>query len=76
MKKKALTKKEIDRSLAGLSYNDQILDNKILQINSLFSLYLEYRQTVFKEEMEKFNEFVTSKAKEFEQQQSENKEGT
>jgi|TARA_R100000750_G_C2294694_1_gene76333 hypothetical protein len=76
LKKKALTKKEIDRSLAGLSYNDQILDNKILQINSLFSLYLEYRQTVFKEEMEKFNEFVTSKAKEFEQQQSENKEGT
>ena len=76
MKKKALTKKEIDRALAGLSYNDQILDNKILQINSLFSLYLEYRQTVFKEEMEKFNEFVTSKAKEFERRQSENKEGT
>ena len=71
MKKKALTKKEIDNALGGLSNNDQILFNKVLQIDSLFGLYLEYRK-----DTEKFNKFVTSKAEELERQQSDNKEGT
>ena len=71
MKKKALTKKEIDNALGGLSNNDQILFNKVLQIDSLFGLYLEYRK-----DTEKFNKFVTSKAEKLERQQSDNKEGT
>ena len=71
MKKKALTKKEIDNALCGLSNNDQILFNKVLQIDSLFGLYLEYRK-----DTEKFNKFVTSKAEKLERQQSDNKEGT
>ena len=69
MKKKALTKKEIEKSISGLSNNDQILYDKILQIDNLFGLYLEYRK-----DAEKFSEFVTSKAKEFEQQRSENED--
>ena len=71
MKKKALTKIEIDNALGGLSNNDQILFNKVLQIDSLFGLYLEYRK-----DTEKFNKFVTSKAEKLERQQSDNKEGT
>jgi hypothetical protein len=71
LKKKALTKKEIDNALGGLSNNDQILFNKVLQIDNLFGLYLEYRK-----DTEKFNKFVTSKAEELERQQSDNKEGT
>ena len=71
MKKKALTKKEIENALGGLSNNDQILFNKVLQIDSLFGLYLEYRK-----DTEKFNKFVTSKAEKLERQQSDNKEGT
>ena len=71
MKKKALTKKEIENALGGLSNNDQILFNKVLQIDNLFGLYLEYRK-----DTEKFNKFVTSKAEELERQQSDNKEGT
>ena len=71
MKKKALTKKEIENAIGGLSNNDQILFNKVLQIDNLFGLYLEYRK-----DTEKFNKFVTSKAEELERQQSDNKEGT
>ena len=70
MKKKKLTNKERDEAIEGLSNNDQILYNKILHIDNLLGLYLEYRK-----ETEKFSKFVTSKAKEFEQQRSENKEG-
>ena len=73
LKKKALTKKEIETAIKGLSNNDQILNQKVIQIDNLFGLYLEFRK-----EAEKFSEFVTSrleKAKEFEQQRSENKEG-
>ena len=71
MKKKKLTNKERDEAIEGLSNNDQILYNKILQIDNLLGLYLEYRK-----ETEKFNKFVMDKAKEFEKQQrSENKEG-
>ncbi len=70
MKKNKLTRKEIENALNGLSSNDQILWKETLELRQVFSLYLEYRK-----ETEKFSKFVTSKAKEFEQQRSENKEG-
>ena len=70
MKKKKITSKEIEKAIDGLSNNDQYLYDKILQIDNLLGLYLEYSK-----DTEKFNKFVTSKAKEFEQQRSENKEG-
>jgi len=70
LKKNKLTRKEIENALNGLSGNDQILWKEILEFKQVFSLYLEYRK-----ETEKFSKFVTSKAKEFEQQRSENKEG-
>ena len=58
-------------ALEGLHNNDQILYNKILNIDNLLGLYLEYRK-----ETEKFSKFVKVKAEEFEKQQrSENKEG-
>ena len=56
MKKKALTKKEIDQSLAGLSRNDQILADKVFQHNVILSLILEHDK--------KLNEFVKSRLKE------------
>lgn len=71
MKKKKLTNKERDEAIEGLSNNDQMLYNKILQIDSLMGLYLEYSK-----DTEKFNKFVKAKAEKFEKQQrSENKEG-
>ena len=75
MKKSKLTRKEIEKAIDGLSNNDQYLHNKMLQIDNLLGLYLEFRKEVFKEDTEEFNKFVTSKAKEFEQQRSEDKEG-
>ena len=72
MKKKKLTNKERDEAIEGLSNNDQILYNKILQIDNLLGLYLEY-----KKETEKFNKFVKAKVEEFEnKQRSEIKKGT
>ena len=72
MKKKKLTNKERDEAIAGLSNNDQILYNKILHIDNLLGLYLEYRK-----ETEKFSKFVKVKAEEFEKRQkSEDKKGT
>ncbi len=71
LKRKALTKKEIEQAINGLSNNDQYLHNKLLQMDSLFGLYLEYRK-----ETEKFSEFVNSRTKEFEQKQSKDKQGT
>ena len=70
MKKNKLTRKEIENALNGLSSNDQILWKEILEFKQVFSLYLEYRK-----ETEKFSKFVTSRAKEFEQQRSEDTEG-
>ena len=70
LKKSKLTRKEIEKAIDGLSNNYQYLNNKIVQIDNLFGLYLEYRK-----DTEKFNKFGTSKAKEFEQQRSEDKEG-
>ena len=66
LKKKSLTKKEIDKSLAGLSMNDQILKdttdmlaNKGFQHDVILSLILEHDK--------KLNEFVKSRLKEVEQ---------
>ena len=56
LKKKALTKKEIDQSLAGLSMNDQILADKSFQHDVILSLILEHDK--------KLNEFVKSRLKE------------
>ena len=75
MKKKKLTKKEIEEAIGGLSSNDQVLWKEILELKQIFSLYLIYRKEVFNEDIEDFNKFVTSKAKEFEQKRSEDKEG-
>ena len=66
MKKKALTKKEIDQSLAGLSMNDQILADKSFQQDVILSLILEHDK--------KLNEFVKSRLKEVEQHKSQDKE--
>ena len=64
MKKKKLTNKEITQAIDGLSSNDQYLQNKILQLDKLLGLYLEYRK-----ETEKCDKFVKAKVKEFEKQQ-------
>ena len=73
MKKKALTKKEIDQSLAGLSMNDQILKDKtdmladkVFQHDVILSLILEHDK--------KLNEFVINRLKEVEQNKSQDKE--
>ena len=77
MKKKKLTNKERDEAIAGLSNNDRILWKEILEVKQYFSLYLDYRQKVFKEKVEDFTEFVNGLIEEFEEKQrSGNKEGT
>ena len=77
MKKKKLTNKERDEAIAGLSNNDRILLKKILETQQHFSLYLDYRQKVFKEKVEDFTEFVNGLIEEFEKRQkSEDKKGT
>ena len=68
LNKKKITRKEIEKALDGLSNNDQYLHNKLLQIDNLFGLYLEYSK-----ETEKFSEFVKARTEEFEQKQSEHK---
>jgi len=71
LKKKKLTNKERDEAIKGLSNNDQILYNKILHIDNLLGLYLEYRK-----ETDKFSRFVKTKAEEFEKKQrSEDRKG-
>ena len=70
MKKNKLTRKETEQAISGLSANDQILHDKILQIDNLLGLYLEYRK-----DTDKFNRFVISKAEELEQR-SEDTKGT
>ena len=71
MKKKKLTNKEITEAISGLNNNDRYLVDKLLQIDNLFGLYLEFSNNT-----EKFNKFVKAKAEEFEKQQrSEIKKG-
>jgi len=64
LKKKKLTNKERDEALEGLSNNIQIVYNKVLYIDNLLGLYLEYRK-----DTENFGEFVKARAEEFEKQQ-------
>ena len=64
MKKKKLTNKEMTEALEGLSNNIQIVYNKLLYIDNLLGLYLEYRK-----DTEDFGEFVKTRAEEFEKQQ-------
>ena len=54
----------MSNAIDGLSNNDQYLNNKILRIDNLLGLYLEY-----KKETEKFEQFVKGKVEEFEKQQ-------
>ena len=78
MKKKALTKKEINEAIGGLINNDIILRDRVVNIENFFGLYFEFRKVTYKEDPEAFNKFVTSwteKAEEFEQQRSKDKEG-
>ena len=71
MKKKKLTNKEITEALGGLNNNIQIVYNKVLYIDNLVGLYLEYRK-----DTEDFGEFVKARAEEFEKQKrSGDKEG-
>ena len=77
MKKKKLTNKERDEAIAGLSNNDMILRKESFEMKQYFTLYLDYRQKVFKEKVEDFTEFVNGLIEEFEKKQrSGNKEGT
>ena len=58
-------------ALEGLSNNIQIVYNKVLYIDNLLGLYLEYRK-----ETDKFEKFVKGRIEEFEKQQrSGNKKG-
>ena len=66
MKRKALTKKEIDQALAGLSRNDQILANKMFHYETILSLILEHNK--------KLNKFVTDRLADIARHRSENKE--
>jgi|TARA_Y100000296_G_C4998948_1_gene169188 hypothetical protein len=71
LKKKKLTNKEITGAIDIIDANTQYLNNKLLQIDNLFGLYLEYSK-----DTEKFDKFVKAKAEKFEKQQrSENKKG-
>ena len=65
MKKKALTKKEIDQSLAGLSMNDQILADIVFQHEMILSLILKHDKELDK--------FIRKKLKEVEQHKSQDK---
>ena len=65
MKKNKLTRKEIKEALDTLNNNGQYLYDKILQIDNLLGLYLEYRK-----ETDKFSKFVKSKVDSIEKQRS------
>tara|TARA_R100000656_G_scaffold81203_1_gene59485 strand:+ start:415 stop:648 length:234 start_codon:yes stop_codon:yes gene_type:complete len=69
LKKKKLTNKEITEAISGLSYNDQVLQKESIEMKQIFSLYLQYRNKTFNEDIEGFNEFVKAKVEEFEKQQ-------
>tara|TARA_Y100000310_G_scaffold33892_1_gene32005 strand:- start:977 stop:1195 length:219 start_codon:yes stop_codon:yes gene_type:complete len=71
LSKKKLTNKELTKAVVELNNNVQFVYNKVLHIDSLLGLYLEYRG-----DTEEFNKFVKARAEEFEKQQrSENKKG-
>ena len=57
-------------AIDGLSNNDQYLRDKILQLDNLLGLYLEFRK-----DTDKFDKFVKARMEEFEQQRSKDKKG-
>lgn len=76
MKKKKLTNKERDE-IIGMLWKGLIeVRKEILETRQHFAVYLDYREKVFKEEIEDYNKFVTGIVEEFEKKQrSENKKG-
>ena len=69
MSKKKLTNKEITEAISGLSNNDLLLRQEVLETKQMFSLYLQYRTEVLNDNVEDFNSFVKEKVEEFEKQQ-------
>ena len=69
MSKKKLTNKEITEAIGGLSNNDLLLRQEVLETKQMFSLYLQYRTEVLNDNVEDFNKFVKAKVEEFEKQQ-------
>ena len=66
MSKKKLTNKELTEAIAGLSNNDQLLRNEILEMKQLFGLYLEW-----KKDKDTFNKFVEDRVKEYNNKENE-----
>ena len=64
-----LTNKEITEAIGGLSNNDLLLRQEVLETKQMFSLYLQYRTEVLNDNVEDFNKFVKAKVEEFEKQQ-------
>ena len=63
LKRKKLTNKERDEAIGVLNNNLQYLLNKMLSIDNLLGLYLEYRKDTVD-----FEKFVKARAEEFEKQ--------
>ncbi len=76
MKKKKLTNKERDEIIGMLWKGLLEVRKEILETRQHFAVYLDYREKVFKEEIEDYNKFVTGIVEEFEKKQrSEDKKG-
>ena len=76
MKKKKLTNKERDEIIGMLWKGLLEARKENLETRQHFAVYLDYREKVFKEEIEDYNKFVTSIVEEFEKKQrSEDKKG-
>jgi hypothetical protein len=76
LKKKKLTNKERDEIIGMLWKGLLEVRKEILETRQHFAVYLDYREKVFKEEIEDYNKFVTSIVEEFEKKQrSEDKKG-
>ena len=65
MKKSKLTRKETENYLDGLNGNQKYLYEKLMQIEGLFNLYLQYRK-----DTDKFGKFVKAKVDYIEKQRS------
>jgi hypothetical protein len=76
LKKKKLTNKERDEIIGMLWKGLLEVRKEILETRQHFAVYLDYREKVFKEEIEDYNKFVTGIVEEFEKKQrSEDKKG-
>ena len=69
MKKKKLTNKERDEIIGMLWKGLLEVRKEILETRQHFAVYLDYREKVFKEELEDYNKFVTGIVEEFEKKQ-------